>query len=700
MELTIQDWKGALLQMLTDYDNTRKVLEIIENTVISEDHSQIVRLKKGDYGKLEKDIQKEILSKEEEERKLRVIHEHLDSLVNIIYNDFANGKEDNAAVFLVEGWYDKYDVFYDYFESKAGERSSDSTGLIKENFDALIQTKKIRDVKSGPWIEYERLLLECQDSIASEDFELAEKYCIQAKEINFDSPQIYEYLALIFFKKYTAEKIIADNLLSRKLTQYIRRFYHFKEYYETKRGENGEDLLGYKAQATANIRIILEDLTRQLKKSYFRLKFEKDDRETFWNYLEIYRELIKIEDCPLEFFERTIVYEIHGLGKVAWFHTNGRTLQNRYPEFDMIAMRSDYMDYLKDDPRIKDYQKMELGVIDQIKNNYTIISRTKNDWDLLRFEIIKNLHNSKVAYLLYNEASVLVHFFDELAGNGIVGLTWFQVVRDKSLINTYHLNKYRKASEFENIVLDPVKDLEFAAQALGLTHELPNVRSKIAEKLIREMEHDVSRKLYTGYNWERTDAHQGYAGFQKSMFKKVYLLSNLLEDPTPVVTKYMESVFQVGTLKENFTIDTYSGTITITGLAQSWEKEDFVFLVRIAKEGNFSPEEGIREYFQAGFEKIKQRFSEYDFDYPDGTYLKERREMITMMKDLELYFEISPHQDYFTFVINEVRHANTLSWELFEIVGDGQSDEMERVIADAKKLLKTFITLQSNFYHL
>ena len=117
--------------------------------------------------------------------------------------------------------------------------------LSKQGVDAIILTST-KGIKKEVVTEFETLILNCQDALGVEEYDKALIYCLEAKKIDFKSPQIYEYLALIHFKKKSPALIIEEAINGsgedfKHIIQYTKRFHQFKDRYKSNFATLGEN---------------------------------------------------------------------------------------------------------------------------------------------------------------------------------------------------------------------------------------------------------------------------------------------------------------------------------------------------------------------------------------------------------------------------------------------------------------------------
>jgi len=360
--------------------------------------------------------------------------------------------------------------------------------------------------------ELETMLIKTQDAVEVESYDEAENFCLQAKEIDRKNPQVYEYLALIYFKRMPAYEIVNGAIYGtdkkrtlKHIFQYIRRFNQFSHSYR-------DDAINF---ARENIRTIGVLITESIKAVY--QKIPNDKRDLIWKCLEFYKDVYELLEKPTSFLDSAIL-ELSGAGKVLWLRVEKGRVKNRYGrKNNALALRKDFIekllnDYLEkgvtEEEAIKKTEKrLANNFYYKIYRNYNRVTQVKDSktgrgsWtDQGRKDIIQFLNASKLGYLLFEDSKYLeepikLRFIEksykEIIGKGKPFLYWL------SLSNNGQLQTYYKSSKLNFHALN---ELEFLAKKMNLNFnklklELKNNLFEIQLRLAGRQYNNVSKEL-------------------------------------------------------------------------------------------------------------------------------------------------------------------------------------------------------------
>lgn len=359
--------------------------------------------------------------------------------------------------------------------------------------------------------ELETMLLKTQDALEVEAYEDAETFCLKAKEIDKKNPQVYEYLALLYFKRKPADDIIHEaihNTSSKKtlkyIFQYVRRYNQFSDRYRP-------DAISI---AKENIKTIGVLLTDSIKKQYHDIVKQnpKNKRDLIWQCLNFYKEIYEELEQPSAFLD-TAILELSGAGSVIWLRVHKDMVRNRYGKnYNALVLRKDFVAKLvkshvdKGTPEEEAKQKAEKQLANnffyKISRKYNKVSQEKDTrsgrgyWTPEgRRDIIQYLNASKIGYLLFENSpdldlelkqKFLRQPYKELIGEGKPYLTWV------SLSNNGQLKTANKSSA-ENY--DALNELQFLAQKQSI--DFNDLKLELKESLFKRQQTFTQRHYET-----------------------------------------------------------------------------------------------------------------------------------------------------------------------------------------------------------
>ncbi len=421
---------------------------------------------------------------------------------------------------LVEGWA-SLPIIQSYLEEEDpqnGEEGIQDIALGEYSDIVLTQNAPsngaIQELNEEDFEKLETLLIKTQDAIEVEAYDEAEVYCLEAKEIDKKSPQVYEYLALIYFKRMDSSDIIKGAINGsdskktlRHIFQYVRRFNQFSHRYRS-------DAINI---ARENIRTIGVLLTESLKEEYQKLKW--DEKNLVWKCLGFYMEIYELLNQPMGFMDSAIL-ELSGAGKVLWLRVEKDKIKNRYGRnFNALGLRKNFINKLienysnEENTEEEVIQKTEKRLANnfyyKIFRNYNSINpvRDSKGWsswdDQQKKEIIQYLNASKVGYLLfessdYLEPEIKQRFletpFKELVGRGKPFLSWI------SLSNNGQLQTSKKIS---NLRYQAINELEFLAKKLNI--DFKNLKIELKKSLF-EKQLKYNQRLFDNVSKDMSQA--------------------------------------------------------------------------------------------------------------------------------------------------------------------------------------------------
>jgi len=359
--------------------------------------------------------------------------------------------------------------------------------------------------------ELETMLLKTQDAIEVEAYEDAETFCLKAKEIDKKNPQVYEYLALLYFKRKPADDIIHEaihNSGSKKtlkyIFQYVRRYNQFSDRYRSEAISIAKE----------NIKTIGLLLTDSIKKQYYDIVKQnpKNKRDLIWQCLNFYKEIYEELEEPSAFLDNAIL-ELSGAGSVLWLRVHKGMVRNRYGKnYNSLALRKDFVDKLikthtdkgiaEEDAKQKAEKQLANNFFYKISRKYNKVSQEKDPksgrgyWTPEgRKDVIQYLNASKIGYLLFENSpyleldlkqKFLKQPYKELIGEGKPYLTWV------SLSNNGQLKTANKSSA-ENY--DALYELQFLAQKQNI--DFDKLKSELKESLFKRQQTFTQRHYET-----------------------------------------------------------------------------------------------------------------------------------------------------------------------------------------------------------
>lgn len=587
---------------------------------------------------------------------------------------------------LKENWIE-LDVIKTNFpqEIELGEDDSEDDvslqDLTKRGIDAIILTET-KGINKEIVIELETLILNCQDALGVEKYQEALDYCLEAKKLDFKSPQIYEYLALIHFKKDSPKDII-DNVINgngekfKHIIQFTKRFHQFEDHYKSNFATLGEE----------NIKNIGKILASNLRNKYWKL--QKKDKDSVWRCIQSYKQVFDVMLSPLVFLERVLI-ELSGGGTIDWLKINNNNIVNRWSgKYDALSLRKEFMqrlaDYYKEEkPELSAEEALEAAET-RIKNNffrqinkeYNKIRQEKNTQGRYRWNddhwlgVMEFIQASKIGYFLFDDEKFLVKPFEELQHRGKKFMPWTDISPSGKLRTFFRAKKLR---------FDAITELKFFSEKLG--HDFEQVRDDMKAMLFKHME-DKARKKYTSADGRKTNS-------------KTPNLTRIRED----VIYSLESFLilyknQYSNLKDQY-LEIVTKEFTGNGILDEWiivhpdgELETGVE----CKNLKFKAKRFLFDFLRSRpLDELKEKITDVDEPFFEDLFTKslnslndinntitgqfdddwepERTKIIAYLKNMELCFLAVPDKKYLLPAIDEIFHKNKLFWISNETDGE------------------------------
>lgn len=580
--------------------------------------------------------------------------------------------------------------FKTYFDHKYGDQEND--GLIQENYAKTITTKYAGSKETNVSYEYERLILEAQDAIACRDFKSAKGYCLQAKAIYPQSPQIYEYLALIHYRLLTPEegnREVRSDLLSRRdldtIIHYVNRCINFAAF-------SKYCYLDPSATASSmnNLKVIIHAIAMDIQKRYFKKgkslgdnraeKIRMEDYGEIWELLSSYLKILRLNKNKLKFlpdgfipifFVETAILELSGAGYISWYSLKDRRVRNRYPKMDAKTLLNEYQDVLADteDERLRanghllyDFLQTECG---RVNGNTWLSFAQKRQYML---EIISN---SVVGYLLYEDGKPFLELIlTQLAPSEHQTQTWdwFELgyagrLQNREEKTTGDVDRYK-------VMVTPLEALQITSKGLKLNYQ--EVCSRILTSLIQKSykrhqsllaslkpKLDVANPEVESEIVELVTITEKLLGLEDS--EKDAMIESVLQVAIPPQSKFQ--LFEVavnGVLGVKYRLHH-----SISNILQQRRdfKQDFVGV-----DLDF-----VEQMFLLLQAALVEANSKITFGY-NVVALDARRKILQVLRSVEVCFLVHPRRKYLLMGLGELAGSNRLNWSLEE----GELMEMVR----------------------
>jgi hypothetical protein len=550
--------------------------------------------------------------------------------------------------------------------------------LIQKGIDSIVLTNTKEIKPKEKVVELENLILDCQDALGVEKFDEAEKYCQLAKEIDFKSPQIYEYLAFIYFKKKTADEIIEEVVNGnghnfKHIIQYTKRFHQFKDRYQSNFGGIGEE----------SIRNIGRLLAQSIKNKYHKL--DKGDKDLVWKCLQAYKQIFDTMLSPLVFLEFAIT-ELSGGGIIPWLKlTNGKITNKWQGKYDALSLRKQFLErlseyYKEKQPDLSEEEALDLAnnrvmntFFQQINRNYNRIHQEKNAngqyrWNRDHWKEVKQFMNaSKIGYFLFDDKKFLLKPYEELNQKGKKFMPWLTLSNAGKLV-TFHIAR--------SIKFDALSELKFYAQELNLDFE--EEKEKMRNALFNEMEERAERK-YQYASGRISNPNPNLAKIREDI---IYCLESYLLLAKDEKFTHKEAYLMTG-IKELTGTEILNDWITILPSGEleagdetkklKFNAPEFLskFLKIKSSENPNQPIVGIDEaFFDDIYQKTIVSYKSIEVSAPfDDDWEQERKLIIQYLRNLEMCFFTKPDKISLLPIIEELFNGGKLFWTTEDATG-------------------------------
>ncbi len=548
--------------------------------------------------------------------------------------------------------------------------------LIQKGVDSIILTET-KGLKKETIVELETLILNCQDALGVEKYDEAEQYCLEAKKLDFKSPQIYEYLAFIYFKRKSSNEIIEEVINGKGTTfkhiiQFTKRFHQFKSRYKPT-----FDVLG-----DENIKHIGQILTKSIYRKY--RKLQKGDKDAIWNCIQAYKQIFDNMLSPLGFIEMALV-ELSGGGKISWLNINNEKPNNKWFNYNALQLRKDFLEKLANFFKLKDenlsveeaqtmaQKRIRNSFFNQIRKDYNRVRQERNTkgqyrWtDDHRKEVKRFLNSSKLGFYLFEDENFLNKPFEELTHRGKRFMPWLDLSRNGNLVNFF---------KAKDIKYDSLHELKFFAEKLNL--DFDQVKIEMHEKLFQKLE-DKARKKYAYAKERSTNPKPNIGRIRENIIDclKSCLLLQKKQNTTGEDYLILGVTELTGsgilddwiTINPDGSIESNAEALKLKFNAEKYLK-DFLRNKPAQLEG-----EKVKEVDEVFFEELfinsLATYNSISVHAPfDDDWEDERKQIVSCIESFELCFLANPQKKYIEVILDELHDNGKLYWISEDNEGD------------------------------